>query len=147
MNDDLVKLLYTIANLAIVPLTGILAALGTMAVQKIKLYGMNIKGTKLEQIKLNATISVQSSQQRYRAKMITNKKDAAIETMKKLCKEQKLDVPDSIISELIESSVWEDINSPAVSIPVPTVTNILSSPIVPTSTTSTEVVLDDTPLG
>jgi hypothetical protein len=147
MNDDLVKLLFTIANLAIVPLTGILAALGTMAVQKIKLYGMNIKGTKLEQIKLNATISVQSSQQRYRAKMITNKKEAAIETMKKLCKEQKLDVPDSIISELIESSVWEDINSPAVSIPVPTVTNILSSPIVPTSTTSTEVVLDDTPLG
>jgi hypothetical protein len=146
MDRELLELLYKIGNIALVPLTGILAALGAMAVQKIKLFSMSIKGTKLEQIKLNATISVQSSQQKYNAKMITNKKEAAIETMKKLCREQNLNVPDSIISELIESSVWEDIKIPAASVTPPLTITIppVTSPVHPVAENEPS---DITPLG
>jgi hypothetical protein len=123
-----------------VPLTTLFGFLVTFLIQRIKLNSMGIKGANLDSIKLIAAVSVQSAQQKYRAGMVKDKKMSAMETAKKLCAKQGLKISDDLLSELIESGVWDEINSPKATgnpAEVPLTTNLI--PVVSNTDTSTQV--------
>lgn len=94
------------------PLTTLFGFLVNLLIQKIKLNNLNIKGDKWEQTKFIAAVSVQSAEQQHNSGTILDKKSHAMETAKKLLKEKKIPLDDDLLSELIESEVWEGINSP-----------------------------------
>ena len=147
MDAQLLEFLYKIGNLALVPLAGILVALGTLATQKIKLYSMSIKGIKLDALKFICTTSVQSAQQKYKAGMIKDKKASAMETAKKLCVKQGISITDALLSELIESGVWDEINSPAAAAPIVAVPVVKPAIIDPAPIKPEEKQSDIVPLG
>jgi len=123
-----------------VPLTTLFGFLVTFLIQRIKLNSMGIKGANLESIKLIAAVSVQSAQQKFRAGMVKDKKMSAMETAKKLCEKQGLKISDDLLSELIESGVWDEINSPkATGNPSPMPLTVLDPVISTTENTAIQV--------
>ena len=115
-----------VQQIAVVSLVPIAGALGTWLVQKIKLQSLNIKGDKWEKIKLISKVSVQSSEQQFKANKISDKKAHAIATAKRLLNDNGIKIDDDLLSELIESEVWTEINSPTIN---PTIVSLPSYPI------------------
>lgn len=65
-----------------------------------------------------------------------------METAKKLCEKQKIKITDDLLSELIESGVWDELNSPSATAPV------LTIPVAPViKLVPEEIPPDTTPLG
>ena len=108
MNEHLWLLLEQLGAVVVFPILGVLA---TILIQRIKLQSMKIKGDKWEQIKLIVNIAIQSSEQQYKAGVVKDRKEHAMEVSKRLLKERKLVIEDSLLSELIESQVMVEINS------------------------------------
>jgi hypothetical protein len=139
MNEQIWTLIAQLGTVALVPLAGFLS---TLLIQQIKLSTMQIKGTTLDSLKLITAVSVQGAQQKFKAGMIKDKKAAAMETAKKLCEKQKIKITDDLLSELIESGVWDELNSPSATTPIITI------PITSVSKLTPEEILSDaTPLG
>lgn len=115
--DELWKLIGQIGVVLLVPIAG---ALGAILVQKIKLQALNIKGDVWEKTKLITKISVQSAEQQGKVKEIPDKKIYALGVAKKLLKAENIKLDDTLLSEIIESEVWETLNSPKAN-PVPSV--------------------------
>lgn len=110
MNETLWRIIEAISAVALVPFIGFLT---TLWIQKIKLQNQQIKGDTWEKTKLIVKIAVESAEQQYKAKLIIDRKIHAINVAKKLLVKEKIKIDDDLLSELIESTVWDTINSPA----------------------------------
>lgn len=108
MNDQLWGLIVAIGMGSLVP---IFTALGKLTVQKIQLQALNIKGDQWEKTKLIVNAAIMSSEQQYKAGMIKDRKQHAIAVSQKMLSQRKLKIDDDILSEMIESQVWETLSS------------------------------------
>jgi len=117
MDSNIWKLITDVGAVLLVPLA---SALGAILVQRIKLQSLKIKGDIWEKTKLITKISVQSAEQQGRGENIPDKKVYALGIAKKLLKAENIKLDDALLSEIIESEVWETLNSPKAN-PVPSV--------------------------
>jgi hypothetical protein len=133
MNFDTIwPLIQQLVVALIIPVAG---ATGTFMVQKIKLASMNIKDNESKKITLALKTGVEAAEQKYKAKMITDKKADALTTAQKILDGAKIKYDGALLKELVEAQVWDVINSPAVSTPTLPVTPI----VVPSPTIVTPV--------
>ena len=113
MNEQVLNLLLNIGSASLIPLAGGLAA---VIVQRLKMQALNIKGDVWEKTQLAVKTAIFSAEQQGKSGKLTtniNKKAHAIKLTTKLLEKQKIKVDPDILSELIESSVWEEMTAPA----------------------------------
>jgi len=133
MDPTLLAFLLTIGGVTIVPF----ATFATnLLIQRAKLASVGMKGARFVNLQAIISTAVQAAEQMYRAKKITKegRKQYAIDTAKKLCKSQGTAITNDILSDLIESAVWEDLKSPAA-------TGVVSPVVSLTQTTETPEIL------
>ena len=111
MNEQVLNLLLNIGSASLIPLAG---GLATLIVQKLKMQALNIKGDVWEKTQLAVKTAIFSAEQQGKnGKLATNydKKAHAINLATKLLEKQKIKVDSDILSELVESNVWEEMTS------------------------------------
>jgi len=104
MDVSMWTLIQQIGMVFLVPIAG---ALGVLIVQKIKLAGMQVKDGIWESIKLIVKTAVFASEQKFKAGMITNRKENAMRMSKKFLADKKIKIDEDLLSELIEAEVGE----------------------------------------
>ena len=109
MNEQVLNLLLNIGSASLIPLAGGLAA---VIVQRLKMQALNIKGDVWEKTQLAVKTAIFSAEQQGKSGKLTtniNKKAHAIKLATKLLEKQKIKVDPDILSELVESNVWESL--------------------------------------
>jgi hypothetical protein len=114
MPDSIWQLIYQIGLVFLVPIAGALASLIIQQIQEIKLKSLKIVENTWEKTKLIVKSAVESSEQQYKAGMITDRKAHALEVSKRMLKDRKIKFDETLLSELIEAQVWNSFNSPAI---------------------------------
>jgi len=118
MNEQILNLLLSIGSASLIPLAG---GVATFLVQKLKMQALNIKGNIWEKTQLAVKTAIFSAEQQGKnGKLATNndKKSHAIKLATKLLQKQKIKVDPDVLSELVESNIWESLQ---VVVDVPTV--------------------------
>jgi len=107
--QNIINILLTMASASLIPIaTGV----GAFVVQKLKMQALNIKGDIFEKTQLAVKTAIFSAEQGGKSgKLATNgnKKAHAIKLATKLLEKQKIRVDPDILSELVESNVWESL--------------------------------------
>lgn len=105
-------------------------AWGVPLAQKIKINSLKIKSDERNLIGKRITEAVYATEQRHKSGVLPKleKKAFCFELTKKMLKIDKQNVPDEILTELIETQLWED-DKQIAAINAPVLTK-LSSPIV-----------------
>jgi len=117
---SLYALALQIGTLILVPVAG---ALGTVAVQKIKLNAQKIKGDIWQQALMVVNTAVLSTEQKGKAGVLasSDKKKHAMNIAKAMLKSKKIKVDEDVLSEMIEAQVWSYISAPEIANDSPTI--------------------------
>ena len=110
---DMNVVLSLLQQLGIVSLgASLVGAVGTWIVQKIKLQTLNIKGDTWEQTKLTIQVAVQATEQQLKDAGSAEKKAYCMGLSKKLLDSKGIKFDSDLLSTLVESQVWDKVNSP-----------------------------------
>lgn len=136
MDPSVIALLVQLATALFIPIAGVL---GTVAVQKIKLNALNIKGKTWENTKLIINTAVMATEKQAKSGVVkkSDKKEYAMGIAAKMLESKGIKIDKDILSEMIEAQVWEVITPtvpvvPPVATPVvPPVVEPVPAPVVP----------------
>ena len=143
-----VTLLQQILVIALPTLaTALTALVGAWILQKSREIGKNISVQEMQSIKWAVSIAVNAAEQANLAKLITDKKQYAIDLSQKYLAKQGIPVDVSLLEGLVEAAVKAEINTVAQGTP-PTVSGNTTTTIAPAASvvTVTPVAVDAPPV-
>lgn len=146
MDSQIITFLITLAGISILPLVGFGTNLlikkanesiqrGEEAKKRAELVKLGIQGGSLETGQKNAKIAIFATQQAFKNKLDTSKeekKEFGMEMLKNLNVEAGIDLPEEIMSLLIEAGIWAKDNPPV----IPEILSPVAGTTVTTTTTT-----------
>ena len=132
-----------IINIAITAVSSILlpasAAGGVILAQKMKLNAQKIKNNTWEETKLSVNVAIMAAEQMQKSGKLgasgADKRKYAIESVQRSLARKKIKIDIADLEELIDTQVWDVMNSPIATGVVPVITPVVNNktPVIPPS--------------